>query len=207
MSGPQSPPPSVDAGYTTTEFWRTSFVPLMPLGVVVASLAGANFDPAGLQAIAPAAAVLASAIAQSFYGWFRVTVKGAASAGSATQSQTALATRTLNSALGGWSTLPPTSESMKSPVPKPSSTEHDQDLARSPSSYEISIRKSGDVRHCQPDKVRLIPVRRIIGVCIRQISTLASQSGVFESRIIFLDSSHKTLAGFLAPRVCDSNSL
>lgn len=67
-------------GYTTTEFWQTVFVHLIAAIVALGTVFHTHFDLNGLQAIVPAIALLASAIAQSVYSHSRATVKSSAQA-------------------------------------------------------------------------------------------------------------------------------
>jgi hypothetical protein len=71
-------PGAVDPGYTTTEFWQTLLVSLISAAVAIASLVGTNFNLDGVQAVVPAVAVAAAAVAQLFYSNSRSKVKIAA---------------------------------------------------------------------------------------------------------------------------------
>jgi hypothetical protein len=73
-------PGEVKPGYTTTEFWQTVFVHLIAAIVALGTVFHTHFDLNGLQAIVPAIALVASAIAQSVYSHSRATVKSSAQA-------------------------------------------------------------------------------------------------------------------------------
>jgi hypothetical protein len=70
-------PPADGGGPRTTEFWITVGTNLIGLAVAVASIVGRPLDPAPFQALIPAAAVLAAAIATAFYSHSRATTKRA----------------------------------------------------------------------------------------------------------------------------------
>lgn len=72
------PPGDVKPGWTTTEFWQTVFVHLVAAVVALGTVFHTNFDLNGLQAIVPAIALIASAVAQSIYSYSRATVKSSA---------------------------------------------------------------------------------------------------------------------------------
>jgi hypothetical protein len=75
-------PGAVDPGYTTTEFWQTVFVHLVAAVVALGTVFNPRFSLNGAQAIIPALAVGASAVAQLFYSRSRATVKAAAQSAS-----------------------------------------------------------------------------------------------------------------------------
>jgi hypothetical protein len=79
----QVPPGEVKPGWTTTEFWQTLIVHLIAAVVALGTVFHTNFNLNGLQAIVPAVAVVASAIAQSMYSHSRASVKSAAQAAGA----------------------------------------------------------------------------------------------------------------------------
>jgi hypothetical protein len=76
-------PGQVKPGWTTTEFWQTVFVHLIAAVVALGTVIHTNFNLNGLQAIVPAIALVASAIAQSVYSHSRATVKASAQAAGA----------------------------------------------------------------------------------------------------------------------------
>ena len=70
-------PPADGGGPRTTEFWITVGTNLIGLAVAVASIVGRPLDPEPFQALIPAAAMLAAAIATAFYSHSRATTKRA----------------------------------------------------------------------------------------------------------------------------------
>jgi hypothetical protein len=75
----------VKPGWTTTEFWQTLFVHAIVAVVALGTVFHAHWNLNGLQAIVPAVALMASALAQGFYSHSRATVKSSAqAAGSST---------------------------------------------------------------------------------------------------------------------------
>lgn len=76
-------PGQVKPGWTTTEFWQTVFVHAISAVVALGTVIHTNFNLNGLQAIVPAIALVASAIAQSVYSHSRATVKASAQAAGA----------------------------------------------------------------------------------------------------------------------------
>jgi DMSO reductase anchor subunit len=76
-------PGEVRPGWTTTEFWQTVFVHAIAAVVALGTVIHTNFNLNGLQAIVPAVALIASAIAQSVYSHSRATVKSSAQAAGA----------------------------------------------------------------------------------------------------------------------------
>jgi hypothetical protein len=76
-------PGEVKPGWTTSEFWQTVFVHLIAAVVALGTVFHANFNLNGLQAIVPAIALVASAVAQSVYSHSRATVKSSAQAAGA----------------------------------------------------------------------------------------------------------------------------
>jgi len=70
---------SVEPGYTTTEFWTTLLTHVIAGAVAFIALFK-HFDTANVQAVVPAVALVAAAIAQAFYSHSRATVKAAAQA-------------------------------------------------------------------------------------------------------------------------------
>ena len=83
MMSNQVPPGEVKPGWTTTEFWQTLIVHLIAAVIALGTVFHTNFNLNGLQAIVPAVAVIASAIAQSMYSHSRASVKSAAQAAGA----------------------------------------------------------------------------------------------------------------------------
>ena len=71
-------PGEVKPGWTTSEFWQTVFVHLIAAIVALGTVFHTHFNLNGLQAIVPAAALFASAVAQSVYSHSRATVKSSA---------------------------------------------------------------------------------------------------------------------------------
>ena len=69
--------PDLKKGVRTTEFWQTFLTQLLAFGVSVAALFGGNIDSTALQALVPAAALLASAGASAHYASSRSKVKSA----------------------------------------------------------------------------------------------------------------------------------
>lgn len=76
-------PGQIKPGWTTTEFWQTVFVHAISAVVALGTVIHTNFNLNGLQAIVPAVALVASAIAQSVYSHSRATVKASAQAAGA----------------------------------------------------------------------------------------------------------------------------
>jgi DMSO reductase anchor subunit len=76
-------PGQIKPGWTTTEFWQTVFVHAIAAVVALGTVIHTNFNLNGLQAIVPAIALVASAIAQSVYSHSRATVKASAQAAGA----------------------------------------------------------------------------------------------------------------------------
>src|ERR1700740_3293920 len=99
MMSKQLPPGEVKPGWTTTEFWQTLVVHLIASVIALCTLFHTNFNLNGLQAIVPAVAVIASAIAQSMYSHSRASVKSAAQAAGA-QAEIASAATPANRAAG-----------------------------------------------------------------------------------------------------------
>jgi hypothetical protein len=83
-------PGAVDPGYTTTEFWQTLFVHLVAATVALGTVFNSRFNLDGAQAIIPALALAASAVAQLFYSRSRATVKAAAQEASSTVATAAI---------------------------------------------------------------------------------------------------------------------
>jgi hypothetical protein len=75
-----TPAGTVKPGWTTSEFWQTLLVSLVAAAVALGSVIKPGFNLKGLQAIVPAVALIAAAIAQGFYSHSRGTVKAAAQA-------------------------------------------------------------------------------------------------------------------------------
>jgi hypothetical protein len=73
-----TPAGTVKPGWTTSEFWQTLLVTLIAAAVALGSVIKPGFNLNGLQAIVPAVALFAAAIAQGFYSHSRSTVKAAA---------------------------------------------------------------------------------------------------------------------------------
>lgn len=76
-------PGEVKPGWTTTEFWQTLLVHAIAAIVALGTVLHTHFNLNGLQAIVPAVALFASAIAQSVYNRSRATVKASAQAAAA----------------------------------------------------------------------------------------------------------------------------
>jgi hypothetical protein len=74
----QRPPGDVKPGWTTSEFWQTLLVHFIAAVVALGTVFHTHFNLNGLQAIVPAVAVMASAVAQSVYSHSRATVKSSA---------------------------------------------------------------------------------------------------------------------------------
>ena len=74
----QLAPGEVKSGPTTTEFWQTLLVQALTAIVAIGSLFKSNFNLDGVQAVVPAVAVLAAALAQAYYSHSRAVVKAAA---------------------------------------------------------------------------------------------------------------------------------
>jgi len=73
-----APPGVVKPGWTTTEFWQTLLVQAVAAVVTLGTVFHTHFRLNGLQAVVPAVATFAAAIAQSVYSHSRATVKAAA---------------------------------------------------------------------------------------------------------------------------------
>ena len=71
-------PGSVEPGWTTTEFYQTLIVHLVAVAVAIGTIFKPGFNLDGVQAIIPAAALAASAVAQAAYSLSRSRVKSAA---------------------------------------------------------------------------------------------------------------------------------
>jgi hypothetical protein len=71
-------PGVVKPGWTTTEFWQTLLVQAIAAIVTLGTVFHTHFKLNGLQAVVPAVATFAAAIAQSVYSHSRATVKAAA---------------------------------------------------------------------------------------------------------------------------------
>ena len=65
-------------GFKTTEFWQTTLLHVLTAVVVIASTFGYHIDSVRWEPLIPAAALIASALAQAFYSTSRATVKVAA---------------------------------------------------------------------------------------------------------------------------------
>lgn len=76
-------PGEVKPGWTTTEFWQTLLVHAIAAIVALGTVLHTHFNLNGLQAIVPAIALFASAVAQSVYNRSRATVKASAQAAAA----------------------------------------------------------------------------------------------------------------------------
>lgn len=76
-------PGEVKPGWTTTEFWQTLLVHAIAAIVALGTVLHTHFNLNGLQAIVPAVALFASAVAQSVYNRSRATVKASAQAAAA----------------------------------------------------------------------------------------------------------------------------
>jgi len=79
----QRPPGDVKPGWTTSEFWQTLLVHALAAVVSVLTLFHTHFNLNGVQAVVPAVALFASAVAQSVYSHSRATVKSSAQAAGA----------------------------------------------------------------------------------------------------------------------------
>src|SRR5258708_12356785 len=71
-------PGEVKPGWTTTEFWQTLLVQAIAPFVTLGTVFHTHFRLNGLQAVVPAVATFAAAVAQSVYSHSRATVKAAA---------------------------------------------------------------------------------------------------------------------------------
>lgn len=71
-------PGDIKPGWTTTEFWQTLLVHAIAAFVALGTVFHTHFNLNGLQAIVPAVALFASAVAQSVYNRSRATVKASA---------------------------------------------------------------------------------------------------------------------------------
>lgn len=67
--------PNVKPGYLTTEFWSTQLVHLLTLVSMVLTLTGHTFHDTALTPLVPAAAIVASGLAQGWYSWSRGKLK------------------------------------------------------------------------------------------------------------------------------------
>ena len=65
-------------GFKTTEFWQTTMLHVLTAFIVIASTFGYHIDSVKWEPLIPAAALIASAIAQAFYSVSRASVKVAA---------------------------------------------------------------------------------------------------------------------------------
>jgi hypothetical protein len=74
----QLAPGEVKPGWTTTEFWQTLLVQALTASVAIGAMFKSNFNLNGVQAVVPAVAVLAAALAQAYYSHSRAVVKAAA---------------------------------------------------------------------------------------------------------------------------------
>jgi hypothetical protein len=79
----QRPPGDVKPGWTTSEFWQTLLVHGIAAIVALGTVFHTHFKLNGLQAIVPAVALIASAVAQAVYSQSRATVKSSAQAAGA----------------------------------------------------------------------------------------------------------------------------
>lgn len=73
----------VKPGWTTSEFWQTLLVHAIAAAVALGTVFHTHFELNGLQAVVPAVAVFASAVAQSVYSHSRAMVKQSAQAAAA----------------------------------------------------------------------------------------------------------------------------
>jgi hypothetical protein len=73
----------VKPGWTTTEFWTTRLIHVIAAVVALGTVFHTHFNLNGLQAIVPAIALVAAALAQSVYSHSRATVKSSAQAAGA----------------------------------------------------------------------------------------------------------------------------
>ena len=73
-------PGEVKPGWTTSEFWQTLLVHAIAGIVALGTVFHTHFSLNGLQAVVPAVALVASAVAQSVYSHSRATVKSSAQA-------------------------------------------------------------------------------------------------------------------------------
>lgn len=69
---------NVKPGYLTTEFWSTQIVHLLTLVSMVLTLTGHTFHDTALTPLVPAAAIVASGIAQGWYSHSRGMLKAQA---------------------------------------------------------------------------------------------------------------------------------
>ena len=74
----QTTPGAVKPGWTTTEFWQTLLVQALTAIIAIGAMFKSNFNLDGVQAVIPAVAVLAAALAQAYYSHSRAVVKAAA---------------------------------------------------------------------------------------------------------------------------------
>lgn len=74
----QPMPGVIKPGWTTTEFWQTLLVQALTAIVAIGAIFKGNFNLDGVQAVVPAVAVLAAALAQAYYNHSRAVVKAAA---------------------------------------------------------------------------------------------------------------------------------
>jgi hypothetical protein len=79
----QPTPGVVKPGWTTTEFWQTLLVQALTAIVAIGTMFRSNFNLDGVQAVVPAVAVLAAALAQAYYSHSRAVVKAAAQSSAA----------------------------------------------------------------------------------------------------------------------------
>jgi hypothetical protein len=74
---------AVKPGWTTTAFWTTLLIPVIAAVVALATVFHTHFNLNGIQAIVPAIALVAAAVAQSMYSHSRAVVKSSAQAAGA----------------------------------------------------------------------------------------------------------------------------
>jgi hypothetical protein len=79
----QRGPGEVKPGWTTSEFWQTLLIHVIAAVVALGTVFHTHFNLNGLQAVVPAVALVASAVAQSVYSHSRATVKSSAQAAGA----------------------------------------------------------------------------------------------------------------------------
>lgn len=91
-----SPPPQSAAapvtatpepGYQSTEFWQTLLTNLLAVAVSAAEVLGVGIDSTAVQAVVPAVALIASAIATACYAHSRSRLKAAHAAAAAPQTR------------------------------------------------------------------------------------------------------------------------
>lgn len=76
-------PGDVKPGWTTSGFWQTLLVHAIAAALALGTVLHAHFNLNGLQAVVPAVAVFASAVAQAVYSHSRAIVKQSAQAAGA----------------------------------------------------------------------------------------------------------------------------